>query len=313
MNEDNNYKDSLDSNNKKVNINEQSADSFVNPFNTNIQGGNSKNENNFQNIFSSTFNMGNYSQNLSDDWSIKKYDLENSEVYEDREINEFSQDVNVPIINSINSDDLANDSIDKKDSDIEILTLEDDKVGVDNLINGTNLSDTKKTEPSKFSKNRIIIIIISILALMIIAVSQTLAYNAGGMNTSGDGRWDIAFTRMYQKTKIGKAEEVNSPSFNSLKASFGVLLKEPGDEISYEITIKNRGTIDAVLSNISIIPANNANDLILYYVDGVSIGDVLDAGQEAKMIIIAKYNSNSSVSTLASKEVEVLLNYKQKA
>lgn len=126
------------------------------------------------------------------------------------------------------------------------------------------------------------------------------------------GSWDIRFTDMYEKSKIGTAKEISAPTYNSTKASFHVSLASPGDEITYDLTIKNFGTLNAKISSIYVIPENKDDDVIFYYVDGIEIGDVLDAGQSTNMTVTAKFNENVSSIPNIVKTVAVIINYVQR-
>ena len=142
--------------------------------------------------------------------------------------------------------------------------------------------------------------------------AQPLAYNAKQMKLqSNNGSWDIRFTDMYQKRKIGEAKEISNPSYSSTKASFYISLSNPGDEITYNLTIKNAGTLNAKVLSIYIMPENRDDDPILYYVSGIAVGDELNAGESTNMTVTAKYNENINSSNILN-NVSVIVNYVQK-
>ena len=125
--------------------------------------------------------------------------------------------------------------------------------------------------------------------------------------------WNVGFVNMNLKNKTGKSEELEAPSFTKTKASFHVLLNELGDEISYDIDIKNSGTIDAKVSDITINPVSEINDPILFAFSGIEVGDELDAGKTVRVSVNIKYNPNyTGPIDKISKDFVVLINYVQK-
>ena len=116
---------------------------------------------------------------------------------------------------------------------------------------------------------------------------------------------------MYQKSKSGKAFETTKPSFTHHEATFNVALTEPGDEITYDLTITNKGNLDAKLVKILVLPENTSDDVILYFVSGIKEGDVVEAGKSTNMTVTAKYSMTHS-SQFSKKAVQIVLNYVQK-
>ena len=129
---------------------------------------------------------------------------------------------------------------------------------------------------------------------------------------SDNGSWDIRFTDMYEKSKIGNAREITPPTYTSTKVLFNVTLSEPGDQITYNLTIKNCGTLNAKVSSIYVLPENNDDDVILFYVSGLEVGDFLDAGKSATLNVTAKYNEYVAGLPNIVKSVSVIVNYIQR-
>ena len=128
-----------------------------------------------------------------------------------------------------------------------------------------------------------------------------------------DDRWDIGFVDMDLTNKKGQAVEVSSPSYTYYKAYFNVSFEKPGDEITYDLVIKNNGTIDAKVSSIVVTPEYNNTDPILFKVSGIKIGDEVDAGKTHKLKVNIKYNPNyQGQATLIKEELSVYINYVQK-
>ncbi len=200
---------------------------------------------------------------------------------------------------------------------IEVLSLAEDELAKENLSNHNSSNEDRKVKPSKTTSNKHVIALVALGALFMMwytTFAQPLAFNVKQkqIGHSNDGIWDIRFTDMYQKRKIGDAREISSPSYMATKASFHVSLANPGDEITYNLTIKNSGTLNAKVAGIHIMPENKADDAILYYVNDISVGDFLDAGQSTNMTVIAKFNENATVNSKQVKNVSVIINYIQR-
>lgn len=213
----------------------------------------------------------------------------------------------------------ANVMFDNEDEEIEVLSLDEDKITRDNLANVNSSSEHRKVNTSRESSIKplmFLVVITVLLAVFYTVFAQPLAFNGRlfiNQSKKQDGIWDIKFTNMYKSNVIGTASEIQSPSYTSTLASFHVSLSNLGDEISYDITITNGGTLNAKVSEIVINPMNQSGDSILYSVNNIKIGDELDAGKSLTFRLTAKYNSNYSGSAEPIlKNVTVLVNFVQK-
>lgn len=132
--------------------------------------------------------------------------------------------------------------------------------------------------------------------------------------TPSDGqRWNVGFVNMTLTEKIGSASEVSTPSYTKSRANFHVSLVEQGDAISYDIDIKNSGTIDAKVSDILISPITNMDEQILFSFSGLEVGDELDVGETTTVTVNIKYNSHYiGPKNKISKDFVVFINYVQK-
>ena len=100
-------------------------------------------------------------------------------------------------------------------------------------------------------RNIIIGALCSLLVFMGIGyavLSQTLNIN-GTANMKGE--WDIKITDISEASRTGKADP-GTPTISSsgVSASFEANLWMPGDSITYNITVKNNGNIDAALKEL---------------------------------------------------------------
>ena len=139
------------------------------------------------------------------------------------------------------------------------------------------------------------------------AFSSQLDIKGSSMVTS---KWDIEITDLQLKQEVGEAENV-SYNFDALTANMEANFYMPGDEITYEVTVSNLGTIDAVLDSIKINMASQ--DVIQFKVDGITSGEELAHGTSTKFDVIMKYNENiTSQPGETSIDFSMDLNYLQK-
>ena len=212
------------------------------------------------------------------------------------------------------------------DENDEVLDLEGtNERNYDVFYNKFRKTD-KKIKTSNSYNNNTVIYIISMVALFVIwftAFAQPLAFNNRLLIFNNQKKedkkptdnliWNVGFTDMRIVQKKGQANEVRPSSYTKTRATFHVSFVEPGDEITYRITIKNSGTIDAKVSDIVVNPITDSNDPILYTISDIEIGDELDAGKSTTMRVNIKYNPNyGGPFVRISKELNVFINYVQK-
>ncbi len=138
-------------------------------------------------------------------------------------------------------------------------------------------------------RNVIIISLCGVLLLMTIgyaAFNTLLNINGTASITSN---WDIKITSIKQNAKEGDASSVEEfPKYEDLEATFNVNLVSPGDYITYDVTIENKGTIDAELNKI-ILPQLN-NEAVLITTSGLAAGDELLVDHSATLTVKIEYN-----------------------
>ena len=158
-------------------------------------------------------------------------------------------------------------------------------------------------------RNIVIANLLCILLLMTIgysAFSSKLDIKGSSMVTS---KWDIEITNLLVKQELGEAKD-KMHSYDKLSADMEADFYLPGDEITYEVTVSNLGSLDAVLDSIKI--NMDSQDVIQFKVNGIMSGDVLKQGESTKFDVIMKYNENiTTLPDLESINFEMNLNYLQ--
>ena len=104
-------------------------------------------------------------------------------------------------------------------------------------------------ERMKKKKNMIIGGLLAVVFLLSVgyAAFATSLNISGTANTSS---WIIKITNIREKTHTGGADTENT-SFTDLSASFSSTLTQPGDSVTYEVTVENQGNIDASLKKVT--------------------------------------------------------------
>lgn len=161
---------------------------------------------------------------------------------------------------------------------------------------------------------------IVIAALLVAVVIMTIGYAALSQSlrisgTSSIGAtWDIRFS---------KAELVSGETTamtiapGSTTASFNVNFTEPGQKITYQLTVHNGGSLDAILKSINMSPTgmkpSQVTDGIYYDVTGVTANSTrCNAGADNKVkLVIGWKQTGTEMPDSLSETITITLNYEQ--
>lgn len=122
--------------------------------------------------------------------------------------------------------------------------------------------------------------------------------------------WDIRITGISDGTNVGGAYNIEAPSYTATTAKFNVSLVDPGDSMTYTVTIQNKGTLTGAVSNIDI--TTSGTDAIVYTVSGINNGDTIAAGATKTLTVVAKYNPNVVADPLQRvKKLKVTIDWVQ--
>ena len=156
-----------------------------------------------------------------------------------------------------------------------------------------------------------------IAGLCMILVIMGVGYAAFQSQLKISGTSNISSNFLVKITNIevsnvvgGAQDKPDVTTHTDTTATFGVTLQSPGDSITYDITVANQGTIDAILKTITKTDTNNS--AILFETSGVNEGDELKATETATMRVKVTYNPNvtSQPSDLES-NLKIDLDYEQ--
>jgi len=128
--------------------------------------------------------------------------------------------------------------------------------------------------------------------------------------SSISSNWDISITNVVSKNIVGEASNATEPTWDDLTASMEANLTNPGDSIEYDVTIENRGTLNAKLEKVTLSDAKNS--AIKFTSSGIKEGEVLNAGSSVVLTIKIEYDKNvTGQPGETTSELNVTLDYVQ--
>ena len=159
-------------------------------------------------------------------------------------------------------------------------------------------------------RNYIILGLCSILLVMAAgyAAFRTQLTINGTSNITSD--WKVLITDIQSSVLSGNATDAEAPSHTETTATFKTNLVSPGDSMQYDITVENRGDIDAVLESIDV--KTSENEAILFETSGIKRGDKLLPEESDVLTVVVTYNPEvTNQPDNLNSEVTVTLNYVQ--
>ncbi len=159
--------------------------------------------------------------------------------------------------------------------------------------------------------NKNIIILTLLTSILIMCVGYATLATDLKINgiTSIDGDWKIKITDI-EATNICTNCDAGTPTHDDTTANFNAELKKPGDSITYKITIKNTGTIDAKLNDVNLNIEENDNDVIIY--STTDPDEYLKAGDSTTYNVTTTYDPNATeIPTTKTKNFTSTILYSQ--
>lgn len=156
-------------------------------------------------------------------------------------------------------------------------------------------------------------VIFSLVGILLCMVVGYAAFNTK-LEIKGTSKvtsnWDIRITNVTNGTPTGSAENTVAPTWDNLTASMEANLYEKGDAMEYDVTIENKGTIDAKLNDILTNLENSNSDAVIITFSGYTKGEVLKAGGSKIVHVKIEYNPEYEGGETSS-EVEIDFEYTQ--
>ena len=163
---------------------------------------------------------------------------------------------------------------------------------------------------SKKKRNIVIFSLIGVLLCMVVgyAAFQTRLEISGSSTVTGN--WDIEITNVNDGEASGTAENATKPSWTNLTASIEANLYDKGDAMEYDVTIENKGTIDAKLNDILTNLEQENSDAVIITFSGYAKGEILKAGSIKLIHVKIEYNPDYEGEETSS-EVTIDFDYTQ--
>lgn len=142
-----------------------------------------------------------------------------------------------------------------------------------------------------FHKSSLILVLLSVVFVMAIgyaAFSQDLIVTGNAQITS---KWDIHIEEISVASEVNRGKNIKATvDDNKISAHFETELIMPGSSVTYNITVKNGGTLDAKLNSLNF--EDSQNDAIIYSYNGININDVLQTGQTTTFTVTVTFNND---------------------
>ena len=175
-------------------------------------------------------------------------------------------------------------------------------------------------ESERKSKGIIIGVLCAVIVFMSIgfaALSSQLTING---NATISDTWNVQITNIEKKEASTGATATSDPTYTATTANFNVSLKEPGDYAIYTVTVKNTGSLDAVLTQITENEGEGGSAAIKYTVTpgaGSEQGSTLAKTNgihtfDVKVEYLSTAVGENAPKANASKSLSVTLDYNQK-
>ena len=164
---------------------------------------------------------------------------------------------------------------------------------------------------TKRIKNMMMFTLCVIVCIMSIAYAllATNLVSAKHKETSNNLYWNVGIIDISEAGIVGEAKSLTPPTNTTTNAAFNVYLKKPGDSITYKVTVRNGGQLNAKVHSIYAITTGNIG--IEYKLSGINLGDKLAIGKEDELYIKITYKSGSATNNNKSRNITVIINYIQ--
>lgn len=167
-------------------------------------------------------------------------------------------------------------------------------------------------------------IIIGVLCAVIVFMSIGFAALSSQLTIRGNATisdtWNVQIASITKKEGSTGVTETAQPTHTATTANFNVSLKEPGDYAIYTVTVKNTGSLDAVLTQITETEGEGGSAAIKYTVTpaaGSEQGSTLAKENgthtfDVKVEYLSTAVGENAPEANASKSLSVTLDYNQK-
>ena len=151
-----------------------------------------------------------------------------------------------------------------------------------------------------------------IFLIFVISITITTFYINYARNNSSESKnnCNVEIIDIVSIDKKGSAGNTSEPIYTKTSATFKAYLVQPGDSITYNVTVKNKDTLDVKVSKITLSDSNNP--AIIFKTSGIEENDLLEAGEKQVFTVIVSYNEKvTSLPDTLYASLSVKLDYVQ--
>ncbi len=117
--------------------------------------------------------------------------------------------------------------------------------------------------------------------------------------SSADNNFNVVISDVQEKGRTGISSAMSQiPSYTNDTIDFYPFLTSVGDSISYEVTIENKGSVDAKLNLLTVADENNP--AVRFDLSGVNRWDIIKAGDSAVLTVTLYFDESFSGQTVGS-------------
>ena len=128
-------------------------------------------------------------------------------------------------------------------------------------------------------------------------------------NSSNNLYWKVGILDITEAGIVGEAKSITPPTNTSSTATFNVSLKKPGDSMTYKVTVRNSGQLNAKVHSVYAVTTGTKD--IEYKLSGIKVGDKLAVGKEDELYIKITCKNIGSSNENKSRNITVIMNYIQ--
>ena len=171
-------------------------------------------------------------------------------------------------------------------------------------------------------------ILLGMVVVLIIALvwklGSSFAYvNQGysGKNIISGDKWGVNIVEIGDVSKKGNAELIGDVSTIGTTLNFNVMLFNPGDELSFNITVENTSVLNAELYALTLTGlSNNDSEFITYTIlpidssiihENDRSGSIMKSGEKQVFNITIKYDENAKIDHEYNLSLGSTIIYKQ--
>ena len=170
-----------------------------------------------------------------------------------------------------------------------------------------------------------LVVIIILVVVLIWRVGSSFAYvNQGyeGRNIISGNKWGVNIIEVSDVTLSGKAELLHDVSTIGTTLNFDVILFEPGDKVSFDITTQNTSTLSAELYALTLSGLSKADSEYITYTilpidssilhENDNDGSIIKSGEKQMFNITVSYDETAKPLKEYNLSLGSTIIYKQK-